>query len=87
VRVTQNPAKHRGAAARHAQAADTHDRAAKFWGEHGDHERAELHRDMAKNERQAAQLEQRWAELIDRDQKYLTPTCSGAAPLHEPAAS
>jgi hypothetical protein len=39
------------AAARHEQAAVTHDDAGAFWETHGDREGADLHRDAAAHER------------------------------------
>ena len=48
-------------------AADNHERAAKYWEDKRDPERAELQRDMANYERHGAELERRWADLIDPD--------------------
>ena len=46
-------------------AAENHERAATFWNDHGDLERAALQREMAEHERGGAALERRWAELLD----------------------
>jgi hypothetical protein len=48
-------------------AADNHDRAARYWEGQQDSERAELQREMAKYERHGAELERRWADLVDPD--------------------
>jgi hypothetical protein len=63
--VSDKVATHRAAAARHEQAADTHDRAAHFWAGQGDPGRAELQREMADYERQGAVLERRWGKLVE----------------------
>ena len=52
---------------RHEVAAKGHARAAKFWDDQRDPERAGLQYEMAEYERQGAELERRWAELIDSD--------------------
>ena len=46
-------------------AAKNHDRAAKFWDDQRDPERAGLQREMALYERNGAELERRWAELTE----------------------
>jgi hypothetical protein len=56
---------HHQAAERHEMAADNHERAARFWEERGDPDRAILQREMAAFERQGAELERRWARLVD----------------------
>ena len=63
--VSDNAAHHREAAGRHQVASQNHERAARFWDEQRDPERAELQREMAEYERHGAELERRWAELID----------------------
>jgi hypothetical protein len=46
-------------------AAANHDRAAKFWDERGDLERAGIQREIADFERHGAALERRWARIVD----------------------
>jgi hypothetical protein len=58
---------HRDAAGRHGAAAEQYERAARFWDEQQDPERAGLQRVLAAYERLGAELERRWAELIDPD--------------------
>ena len=58
--------RHRDAEGIHDKAADTHERAATYWDELGDEERAELERDLAEHERAGAGLERRWGELRRR---------------------
>ena len=65
--IKQTPGHHLNAATRHLEAAESHDRAAGFWEEHGDHDRLALQRDLAEHERRGAELERRWAALIERD--------------------
>lgn len=48
-------------------AAENHDRAATYWDGRQDAARAELQREMAKYERHGAELELRWADLVDPD--------------------
>ena len=60
---------HRAAAQRHQEAAENHDRAARFWAEQNDPDRAALQREMAEYEQRGAELELRWAELVERDSK------------------
>lgn len=48
-------------------AAENHERAARYWEGRHDTARAELQREMAKYERQGAELELRWADLVDPD--------------------
>ena len=56
--------RHLQAADRHDAAAVSHDRAAKWWHERGNVERASLQRALADHERHGARLERRWAALI-----------------------
>src|SRR5437764_15035641 len=65
MRVT--PASHRDVALRHELAAQTYDRAARFWDDQGERDRADLQREMAAYEQHGAQLEHRWADLVDED--------------------
>lgn len=59
---------HLSAAVRHEEAAATHERAAAFWEEQGDGDRAALQKEMAQYERSGADLERRWAALVERDE-------------------
>ena len=65
--VSDRAVGHRDAADRHELAAEQHERAARFWDEQQDPDRAGLQRVMAAYERLGAELERRWAELIDTD--------------------
>lgn len=65
--MPQDAQLHLDAAAAHERAAESHARAARYWDDEGDAERAELQRDMAGYERKGAELERRWAALIVRD--------------------
>jgi hypothetical protein len=65
--VSDSAVGHREAARRHEVAAEQHERAARFWDEQRDRERAGLRRVMAAYERLGAELEHRWAELVDPD--------------------
>jgi hypothetical protein len=56
---------HRDAAGRHEEAAQSHDRASRFWNDREDQARADLQRELAEHERRGAELELRWAELVD----------------------
>lgn len=62
-----SPKGHLEAARRHEEAAGTHERSAKFWDEQGDAKRAALQRELADHERHGAELEGRWAALIERE--------------------
>lgn len=68
---------HWNAAARHERGAETHERAAHFWDDQGDAERAALQREMAEYERTGARLERRWAELVERNVKGAGPSSGG----------
>ena len=46
-------------------AAENHDRTAAFWEKQGDQERSALQREMAEFERHGAELECRWADIVD----------------------
>jgi hypothetical protein len=70
--VSDSPAEHRKAAERHAMAADSHERAAKFWADRGDLDRAGLQREIAELERHGAALERRWAKIVDSDGSVAT---------------
>jgi len=63
--VSDGPDLHRQAAVRHEQAAKNHDRSAVFWQDLGKPQQAGIQRELADHERHGAQLERRWAELID----------------------
>lgn len=63
--MSDKAAAHRDAVRRHELVAENHDRAASFWDGQGDLGRAELQREMAAYERLGAELESRWAELVD----------------------
>jgi hypothetical protein len=58
-------ANHLKAAVRHDSAAENHERAARYWDDQHDPDRAALQREMAEYERRGAELERRWADLID----------------------
>jgi hypothetical protein len=60
-------AKHREAVDRHELAARNHQRAAAFWEDRGDRERAALQREFGDYERVGAEIERRWAELSEKD--------------------
>jgi hypothetical protein len=62
-----DPAPHYAAAARHEDAARRHEDIAGWWDRQGDVERVSLHREMARYERWGAELERRWAALIERE--------------------
>jgi hypothetical protein len=81
---------HLAAADRHETAAKSHDRAARFWHDQGDAQRAELQHEMAEFERHGAVLERRWAELAEWDgvdrstapgERVIDHTRRGAKPL------
>jgi hypothetical protein len=61
-----SPQGHLEAAARHEQAARSHERIATYWTENGDDERAALQRELADYERVGAELERRWAALVEK---------------------
>ena len=65
--IEQSLQPHLEAARRHEEAAANHERAAIFWEQHGDSARAGLQREFAEYERGGAELERRWAALIERD--------------------
>lgn len=65
--IKHDPADHHRAAGRHLEAAENHDRAAAFWRGRGDRDRATLQHEMAEYERHGAELERRWAALVERD--------------------
>jgi hypothetical protein len=65
--VSDQQAGHRRAADRHEAAADNHERAARFWEGQGDSKRAGIQHELAEYERRGAELEYRWADLIDPD--------------------
>lgn len=63
--MAEDSNQHRQAALRHEQAASNHDRSAAFWERHGKHEHAGLQRELAEYARQGAELELRWAKMMD----------------------
>jgi len=65
--MSVTPQRHLDAADQHDAAALTHERSATFWDQIGDVGRAALQRDLAAHERRGAELERRWAALIERD--------------------
>ena len=65
--MEDSPERHLEAAIRHEAAASSHERAANFWDAQGDVERSALQRDLVNHERQGAELERRWAALIERE--------------------
>lgn len=65
--MEHSPKGHLEAASRHADAAVSHERSARFWDEQGDAERAAPQRELAGYESRGAELERRWAALIERE--------------------
>lgn len=63
--MSDRVAPHREAAERHEMAAGNHRRAAAFWDGRGDPDRAQLQREMAQYEQSGAELERRWAKLVE----------------------
>ena len=59
--------RHLAAADRHDAAAASHERAAKWWHEQGNVERASLQHALADHERHGAKLERRWAALVAQE--------------------
>ena len=62
-----DPFHHRRAATAHDEAVLRHEKAAAYWADRGNFERAELERRNAEIEREAAQLERDRADLIERE--------------------
>ena len=68
-RIERSSQPHLDAARRHDAAAATHERSAIFWDQQGDVDRAALQRELAQHERHGAELERRWAALVERDRR------------------
>jgi hypothetical protein len=63
----QSSDRHLESAERHEAAAKTHEEAAEYWESQGDAERAALQREMMGYELRGAELERRWAAIVERE--------------------